>query len=338
MRDMRLVSFIIMFVLALLSFGEVRVLSICIGEYPEHSGWNRLNADKDLEHIREVFPQTKSLSDSEATHRNILSALNALEKETAQGDTVIIHFSGHGQQILTEYSSIEPDYVDESLVPYDALKTQTSSYHGEHHLTDDIFGSHITALRQKVGAAGLVVAVIDACHSDSMDKGDDNGVTYRGTDDIFGTEGMSAEKLIALKDRYRGEELQPLLNDAELSDAILIGACKSNQRNYELDSNCGSLTFYFCKSIRETGLSDLTAFMSGLYSNMSADKTMAFHGQQPAIRTTLDWDEPSVPKYIPPIDDHKDPPSPDNDFKWMCIIGGLFAVLLLALVWMKRRK
>lgn len=41
----------------------------------------------------------------------------------------------------------------------------------------------------KTGENGFIIAIIDACHSDSMDKDadDSNPSTYRGTDEIFGS-------------------------------------------------------------------------------------------------------------------------------------------------------
>lgn len=91
---------------------NVRVLSIGVSDYPETSGWNKLNAHNDVELMRSIFPDAILLENVSATRSGIEAQLKALALNAAIGDTVIIHFSGHGQQIITINSADEIDRVE----------------------------------------------------------------------------------------------------------------------------------------------------------------------------------------------------------------------------------
>lgn len=292
------VSLILFFTTYIGIIANVRVLSIGISEYPDSSGWSKINAHNDVELIRSLFPNASSLENGFATRSGIERQLKALAKNVIPGDTVIIHFSGHGQQIITQASTEEVDRVDEALVPFDAGKRRTPSYHGENHLTDDAFGNAIDGLRRAVGPDGLVIALIDACHSDSMDK-DAEGQKKeicRGTDEIFGAESMEDGKISSLRDAYHNRDATALKMSDDMSNAVYISACASDKRNYEVTEDgqgFGSLTYYFCKAYKSSGLCDLPALLSAIYSGMNNDKTLQFHGQVPSIRNTIGWKEPT---------------------------------------------
>ena len=238
-------------ILALFSYigllANVRVLSIGISEYPESSGWKKLNAHNDVLLIKAVFPSAISLEDNQATLYGIKDLFSNLSNTAAKGDTIIIHFSGHGQQILTSTSNDEIDGVDEAIIPYNAGKRKTTSYMGENHLTDNSFGIAIDRFRRTVGPNGLVIAVIDACHSDSMDKtADDAKEIYRGTDEIFGAENLPDEKIDSLREAYHNQDSSALATLPDMSNVIYIRACRSDQRNYEGvedGKGYGSLTY-----------------------------------------------------------------------------------------------
>lgn len=336
----RIYFFFIFFSLIHISLSaNVRVLSIGISEYPESSGWNKINAHNDVELIESLFPNTVSLENSEATRSKIERQLKALATNVTQGDTVIIHFSGHGQQIITAASVKEADGVDEALVPFDARKRETPSYHGENHFTDDAFGYVIDNLRLATGPNGLVIAIVDACHSDSMDKGaDESEEIYRGTYEIFGSENMSAEKKDSLRDTYHNQDATTLEISDDMSDVIYISACKSDQRNYEVTANgqgYGSLTYYFCEAYKSNGLSDLPALLSAIYFGMENDQTLKFHGQVPSIRNTIGWVAPTkIPKSTKNTVTGDPPPNPTAIWG---IIGVVFIVIFISL-WIARKK
>ena len=291
------ILFILLLLTHIYSSANVRVLSIGISEYPESSGWNKLNAHNDVELMRSIFPDAIFVEDGSATRSGIEAQLKALAINAAKGDTVIVHFSGHGQQIITKNSAHEVDGVDEAIVPFDALKRKTKSYKGQNHLTDDVFGKAIDNIRKSVGPSGLVIALIDACHSDSMDKSTNRtGNTYRGTYEIFGSESMSNTEISVLRDAYHKQEATALSESASLSNVVYLSACRSDQRNYEIlvkGKGYGSLTFYFCEEYKKVGISNPSALLAAIYSGMVNNPILKFHGQIPAIRNTIGWKAPA---------------------------------------------
>lgn len=325
------------------SYANVSVLSIGVSDYPEASGWNKLNSHNDVELMRRIFPNAILLENASSTRSGIEKQLKALADNSSKGDTVIIHFSGHGQQIITTNSTAEIDGVDEAIVPFDAAKRKTKSYNGQNHLTDDDFGNAIGNIRKVVGPSGLVIAIIDACHSDSMDKDtDQSGDIYRGTDEIFGSENMSDAEISSLRETYHNQEDNSLVKSSDMSNVIYLGACRSDQRNYEVvvsDKGYGSLTYYFCEVYKNKGITNLPAFLSAIYSGMENDKTLKFHGQVPFIRNTIGWNAPS--KVIAPLPATPNGPDetdgPSNQTVIWVIIASASIVIFIAL-WITRKK
>lgn len=342
----RIVSIVLMILLTCVGLlANVRVLSIGVSDYPETSGWNKLNAHNDVELMRSIFPDAILLENVSATRSGIEAQLKALAINAAKGDTVIIHFSGHGQQIITTNSTDEIDGVDEAIVPFDAAKRKASSYNGQNHLTDDAFGKAIDDIRRSVGSSGLVIALIDACHSDSMDKDTNRtGDTYRGTDEIFGSENMSDAEISDLRDTYHNQGDSALTESSDMSNVVYISACRSDQRNYEVvvdDKGYGSLTYYFCKEYKNKGISDLPTLLSAIYSGMENNPTLRFLGQVPSIRNTIGWETPS--KVVTPLPETSDGVD-DNDGSshqtviWSIIAAGLIIIFIALWITRKRKK
>lgn len=329
---------------AIYSVANVRVLTIGISNYPASSGWDKINAHNDVEKIKSLFPKATVLEDGKATYSGILDAMQAFGKSVATGDTIIVHFSGHGQQIITRKSTEEQDGVDEALVPFDACKRKGTNYSGDKHLVDDTFGAQVDAIRKSVGASGLVIVLIDACHSDSMDK-DASGSkdVCRGTNEIFGAEEMSEDQIEELRSKYRNRDSSNLTSSKEMGNIIYLSACRSDQRNHEIvvDGNgFGSLTFYFCQAYSEVGLSNLNALLDKIYSGMETDKTLKFHGQLPLIRNTINWVAPqkNIPTiYTGPTDE--DEPGKSSSLYFM-IAGSVAAILIIILliVWIAKKR
>lgn len=333
--------FILLAMMCLCISAKVQTLSICIGDYPTESGWNSLGANNDARLIKDIFPDVKMVVNGNATHDRILSELSQIKRDVSHGDTVIVHFSGHGQQILSETSSEEADLVDEALVSYDAAKRKSSTYNGQAHITDNVFGEYITGIRSAVGPNGLVIVVIDACHSDSMDKdAESSDDVYRGTDEIFGAETLSPDSVASLRELYDAPDESSVFASPELSDVVFISACGTHQRNYEIkvgDTPYGSLTYYFCKAYETKGITNLKELLSELYHEMSADKVMTFHGQLPVIRNTIGWVAPK-PSTFKPTDPQIQVKEDDslNTYWWYAI--GTFAVILMTIIFVICRK
>jgi hypothetical protein len=218
-----------------LSHATKRALVIGIGNYPEASGWAKINGDKDLPIVRDMLLangfQSKDiveLKNESATADAIRKALDALVSKAAKGDIIYIHFSGHGQQI-TDIHGDEEDGFDEAWIPIDAQFSYVKGkYEGENHIVDDQLNQWLSQLRSKVGATGKITVVADACHSGGGSRGDEDETEYvvRGTSDAFVIPGNT----------------KPFSGEVGTIDWIFISACKSYQCNYEYKGT-GSLTY-----------------------------------------------------------------------------------------------
>ena len=218
-----------------LSHATKRALVIGIGNYPEASGWAKINGDKDLPIVRDMLLangfQSKDiveLKNESATADAIRKALDALVSKAAKGDVIYIHFSGHGQQI-TDLHGDEEDGFDEAWIPIDAQFSYVKGkYEGENHIVDDQLNQWLSQLRSKVGATGKITVVADACHSGGGSRGDEDESEYvvRGTSDAFVIPGNT----------------KPFSGEVGTIDWIFISACKSYQCNYEYKGT-GSLTY-----------------------------------------------------------------------------------------------
>jgi hypothetical protein len=218
-----------------LSHATKRALVIGVGNYPEASGWAKINGDKDLPIVRDMLLangfQSKDiveLKNESATADAIRKALDALVSKAAKGDVIYIHFSGHGQQI-TDLHGDEEDGFDEAWIPIDAqFSYAKGKYEGENHIIDDQLNQWLSQLRSKVGATGKITVVADACHSGGGSRGDEDETEYvvRGTSDAFVIPGNT----------------KPFSGEVGAIDWIFISACKSYQCNYEYKGT-GSLTY-----------------------------------------------------------------------------------------------
>ena len=171
-----------------------KALLVGISKYPQNSGWREISSSNDLELLASILKGHASvtiLSGERASKAGIIMALKKLRGEAQNGDTILIHFSGHGQQMWSDDRK-ENDMLDEAFVPYDAAKDSSAIYSGQNHLKDDELGSYINAIRKSAGSNGLVIVSIDACHSGSIDrKAESDNTIIRGTYDIFGADRKS---------------------------------------------------------------------------------------------------------------------------------------------------
>ena len=343
-----LLSFILIFLAVIPAVGKTRLLTVTVADYAPESGWAHINADNDRELILKQFhdkAEITSLSESNATYSNILKHVSNLQKTVSKGDTVIVHFSGHGQQIVALNDSAEPDGLDEALIPFDAAKNKSATYDGCNHLRDNEFGRHLDSLRKAVGPEGFVLAIIDACHSDSMDKDaeDSDDDIVRGTYEIFG---LTDDEFARYRSRYRNQEETPLDESPDASPIVIVSACSSDQMNHEIKvdgKGYGSLTYYFIEAIKNAGLQNPTAFLDHLYSSMSSDKTLRFHGQLPLVRNTLGWIAPEKEIVTDPQPKGEDSSveniSSQHKLSWLyALIGSVILILIIGLIWKKMKK
>jgi len=90
------------------------------------------------------------------TRWNIINAYKDIVSKSQSGDTVFLHYSGHGGRIVDE-SGDEDDGYDETLIPVDFQSAGQIP-------DDDLFRDLIKPMRSGV----LVTSLMDCCHSGTV--------------------------------------------------------------------------------------------------------------------------------------------------------------------------
>ena len=229
-----------------------RALVIGIGQQEDKS-WGKINGDKDVPFVEEMLKNAKfktgnvkKLVNRQATKAAIVDAFKSLATQSRRGDIVYVHFSGHGQQMKDVHND-EKDGLDECWIPYDAYRSPCVKDRGDKHLTDDEVNYYLNAIRSKIGDAGKMLVVIDACHSGSATCGDEDEVV-RGVEDIFE----------AIKSFFRGASAEKGKTDVNPNAQenkerwIILSACDSDQVNIEMKSPAvGKLTYAIYNKVKE---------------------------------------------------------------------------------------
>ena len=231
-----------------------RALVIGLGEQQDKA-WNKINGDKDVPLVQGMlksagFRSVTTLVNRQATKSGIVGAFKRMAASCKQGDVVYIHYSGHGQQ-MTDVHNDEKDGLDECWIPYDACRKASATYHGEKHLTDDELNVYLNAIRNKIGAKGKLLVVIDACHSGDGTRGEDDEIV-RGVEDTLVVDSQNARGLYetfeAIKSFFMGDNgKENIINTKAKPLAerwITISACRSDQVNFEMKKPAvGKLTY-----------------------------------------------------------------------------------------------
>jgi len=90
------------------------------------------------------------------TYRNITSAFQWIVRSSQPGDTVWIHYSGHGGR-LEDQDGDEEDGYDETLIPVD--------FQSEGQIRDDDLLKHLV---KPMPAGVLMTCLMDCCHSGTV--------------------------------------------------------------------------------------------------------------------------------------------------------------------------
>lgn len=108
------------------------------------------------------------LLDRAATRAAILGGLEHLIEDSRRGDVVLFYFAGHGS-LVPNPTSEEPDRLDESLVPADAVS-------GAPDLRDKELRRLINRILDR---GALPTVILDSCHSGSAARGLPTGARHR---------------------------------------------------------------------------------------------------------------------------------------------------------------
>jgi len=251
------IFFFLLLVSTLLKAQTNRALIVAISDYPDDGGWEKIHAANDC---LPVIPMLKAngyknndikvLLNEKATKTKIVKEFHNLASRTHPGDCIYIHLSGHGQQMVDDNGD-EPDGLDEAFIPYDAqFRYKPGRYEGANHLRDDELGKLIDVIRSRTGENGNVIVVMDACHSGTGTRLQDEDEYIRGTSYIFAPPGYNLPGIDP-------EKLQlSLIKKKNWSPLTVFSACLPDEVNYEYraakqDIYYGRLTYFFCSLVME---------------------------------------------------------------------------------------
>ncbi|WP_111683422.1 caspase family protein [Winogradskyella tangerina] len=274
----------LMMAFSLNAMAEKYALIVAVGEYPARTGWSSISSVNDVPLIKNTLLDQKFkeeniivLKNAEATRVGILAAINDLQSKIKPGDIVVIHYSGHGQQIFDDNGE-EIDDKDESIVPYDALVRYTSNYKGENHIRDDELGNIIANFRNALGKTGQLLILLDSCHSGSATRGG----KARGGEATFAPPGWTPNKE---KNKAGSGLLEPTKAGPEAAPFVMLSGASADELNYEYEGY-GSLSFAFSKAMSDLG-SDVT--YRKLFSSISANMNVISPNQTPTAEGDLDY-------------------------------------------------
>ena len=214
------------------------------------------------------FKSVTTLVNRQATKVGIVRAFKRMTASCKHGDVVYIHYSGHGQQ-MTDVHNDEKDGLDECWIPYDACRKASATYHGEKHLTDDELNVYLNAIRNKIGAKGKLLVVIDACHSGDGTRGEDDEIV-RGVEDTLVVDSQNARGLYEtfeeIKSFFMGDNSKENVINTKAKPLaerwITISACRSDQVNVEMKSPAvGKLTYALWKELKNSDKVNNNEFM-----------------------------------------------------------------------------
>lgn len=252
-----------------------RALLIGISDYGNK--WTNISGANDVALLSPLFNEqgfkVTSLVDAQATHTGITAALKKLAKDSKKGDVVYIHFSMHGQP-FEDLNGDEEDGWDEALIPVDAQMTYSEGvYDGKNHLLDDELEVYFNDIRSKIGSEGQLYVILDACHSGTASRGDDDHV--RGTREGFTRSGKSYTP-----DRTQETNDYFAVATAEgQSPVTFVEACRSYQvnkevRDVETNTWYGSLSYYIAQAMKEHQISGSDAWIEAIKTGMSNNRKL----------------------------------------------------------------
>lgn len=258
-----------------------RALLVGISDYgnakEDPNKWSNISGANDVMLLSPLFCEhgytVTSLVDSLATHANITKALEQLAKDSKKSDLVYIHFSMHGQP-FEDLNGDEDDGWDEALIPVDAQMLYSEGvYDGKNHLLDDELEVYFNDIRSKLGPEGQLVVILDACHSGTASRGDDDHI--RGTKEGFSRSGKdyTPDRTKETNDYFA------VATEKEQSPVMFIEACRSYQvnkevRDVETNTWYGSLSYYIALSIKDNKVVGSDEWIEDIKTGMANNRRL----------------------------------------------------------------
>ena len=148
-----------------------KALLVGINAYPNPSNQLRgcINDIVDMEYFitskHKVYDKEniRTLTDSRATKKGILTQLDWLILGASAGDQILFQYSGHGAQVPSRKPSFEKDGLDEIICPYDFDEEDGVA---ETAISDKEFAN----IFAKIPKGVHFVWISDSCHSEDLSR------------------------------------------------------------------------------------------------------------------------------------------------------------------------
>jgi len=189
---------------------------------------------------------------------NILREMRNVVSRVKEGDTLYIHFSGHGSSIR-DTTGDERDSMDEFIVPVDYFTLGTM-------IRDDDINRILQSLPRNV----LTYMVFDSCHSGTVA---DLRYSYYATNNVVGSNSTYTEIVENKGDR--------LSNKAMI---VCISGCRDNQQSLDIATNGtpnGALSLALWNAIKSIGMyAPMSELMNSIYEYLRQNN---YTTQQPVL-------------------------------------------------------
>jgi len=246
-----------------------KALLVGINKYPDPRNELRgcVNDILDMEHFiaetNKVYSKEniKKLTDKQATKKGIITNLKWLLEDAEPGDQLLFHYSGHGAQAPTLFTSLEKDGLDEIICPYDFDGTNNTS------LRDKEFAQLFATIPKGVH----FVWISDSCHAEDLSR--DPFKVEEMDDDKYNTRYRFFLGTDMLKERVNEEEEKADISIGSIAPIIsplngaLLSACQSHELSADAYINNrfnGAFTHYLIENLNKYSASKNMRSIIGL--------------------------------------------------------------------------
>ncbi len=259
--------------------------------------------------LREKFGFTPEqikvcLSKTETTHAALVHEFQALTERVKPGDTVFVHYSGHGA-----YKFDRAGRKHYTLVPSDWRMETATDPEAHNELTDTQLTPLVQALKDKVGTRGSLLMTFDCCHSGHIVSNVRGAARVRGV--VAGYEPKPPQQAMTTAPV---ESIQGVLKGSRQGYTAVL-ACRSDQKAAELELGeiaditggraaqaMGRFTYFLVQALREAGAR--TTYQEVIETVQARMVARFGEGQLPLIegevrRPVLGGAAVPLPTYVP---------------------------------------
>lgn len=269
--------------------GTSAALAGCINDAKNMKGILQRNGyPDDGEHMVVLTDDRSSPRDYQPTRANIMKALQWLTQGVSRGDTLFLHFSGHGSQEVDK-TGHESDGLNETICPSDYKRGQITD--------DELWGSVVYPLPEGV----RLTALMDCCHSGT---GLDLPYEYK----LPGSSSGGYKQKNKHKNKYGNDYHQQQqysqhhqpwkmeVNPAHSQgDVVLFSGCEDDQTSADVGGGGGYLSKYqaggamtqsFIRAYETNPMATYTDFLKAIHTSLKQRKFT----QRPQLTASQQFD------------------------------------------------